>query len=72
MAIAGAKRNHRHIGICGEAPADYPEIVRFLTQIGVDSISVNPGSVLRTMKVVDEAERLMVAGAAPADTRPSR
>lgn len=57
MAVAGAKRNHRHIGICGEAPADYPEIARFLTEIGIDSISVNPGSVLRTLKVVSDAER---------------
>lgn len=61
MAVAGAKRNHRHIGICGEAPADYPEIARFLTQIGIDSISVNPGSVLRTLKVVSEAERSCAA-----------
>ena len=58
LAVVGAKRNHRHIGICGEAPADYPEIARFLTRIGIDSISVNPGSVLRTMKVVSEAETL--------------
>jgi len=57
MAVAGAKRNHRHIGICGEAPADYPEIARFLTKIGIDSISVNPSSVLRTLKVVSDAER---------------
>ena len=58
LAVAGAKRTHRHIGICGEAPADYPEIARFLTRIGIDSISVNPGSVLRTRQVVSEAERL--------------
>ena len=32
LAVAGAKRNHRHIGICGEAPADYPEIARFVTR----------------------------------------
>ena len=64
MAVAGAKRNHRHIGICGEAPADYPEIARFVTEIGINSISVNPGSVLRTMKVVGEAERACLAGAA--------
>ena len=64
LAVAGAKRNHRHIGICGEAPADYPEIARFVTEIGIDSISVNPGSVLRTMKVVSEAERAGRAGAA--------
>ena len=57
MAIDGAKRNHRHIGICGEAPANYPEIAGFLTRLGIDSISVNPSSVLRTMAVVHEAEQ---------------
>jgi pyruvate,water dikinase len=57
MAISGAKRNHRHIGICGEAPANYPEIAGFLTRFGIDSISVNPSSVLRTMAVVHEAEQ---------------
>ncbi|MCW5744850.1 MAG: phosphoenolpyruvate synthase [Alphaproteobacteria bacterium] len=57
MAIEGAKRNHRHIGICGEAPANYPEVAAFLARLGIDSISVNPGSVLRTMTVVADAER---------------
>ncbi len=56
MAVEGAKRHHRHIGICGEAPANYPEIAAFVARLGIDSISVNPGSVLRTMKVVREAE----------------
>ncbi|HVZ54654.1 MAG TPA: phosphoenolpyruvate synthase [Pseudolabrys sp.] len=62
LAVTGAKRNHRHIGICGEAPANYPEIARYLTQLGIDSISVNPSSVLRTMQAVSEAE---TAGAVP-------
>lgn len=57
MAVTGAKRNRRHVGICGEAPANYPEIARFLTELGIDSISVNPSSVLRTMAIVHEAER---------------
>ena len=43
-------------GICGEAPANYPEIARYLTQLGIDSISVNPSSILRTMEVVADAE----------------
>ncbi len=62
LAITGAHRNRRHIGICGEAPANNPEIARFLTGLGIDSISVNPASVIRTMAIVAEAER-----AAPAD-----
>lgn len=57
MAVKGGKRNNRHIGICGEAPANYPDIARFLTGLGIDSISVNPSSILRTMEVVRLAER---------------
>ncbi len=56
LAVTGAKRNGRHVGICGEAPANYPEIARFLTELGIDSISVNPASLMRTMSVVSEAE----------------
>jgi pyruvate,water dikinase len=56
LAVRGAKRNRRHIGICGEAPANYPEIARYLTHLGIDSISVNPSSILRTMQAVCEAE----------------
>jgi len=56
LAVTGAKRNHRHVGICGEAPANYPEIARFLTELGIDSISVNPESVMRTITVAQEAE----------------
>ena len=56
LAVVGAKRNGRHIGICGEAPANYPEVARYLAQLGIDSISVNPSSILRTMQVVSDAE----------------
>ncbi len=57
LAITGAKRNGRHVGICGEAPANDPEIARYLVKLGIDSISVNPGSILKTMAVVREAEK---------------
>ncbi|HQS14009.1 phosphoenolpyruvate synthase [Reyranella sp.] len=56
LAIEGAHRNGRHVGICGEAPANYPEIASFLTKLGIDSISVNPESVAQTMEVVFRAE----------------
>jgi pyruvate,water dikinase len=56
LAVTGARRNSRKVGICGEAPANYPEIARFLVNLGIDSISVNPSSLLRTIKVVQEAE----------------
>ncbi|NVN88306.1 MAG: phosphoenolpyruvate synthase [Rhodopseudomonas sp.] len=61
LAVTGAKRNGRHIGICGEAPANYPEVARFLTELGIDSISVNPSSILRTMQVVSDAENAVAA-----------
>lgn len=46
MAIEGAKRNKRSIGICGQAPSDYPEIAQFLVEQGITSMSLNPDSVL--------------------------
>jgi pyruvate,water dikinase len=63
LAVLGAKRNGRHVGICGEAPANYPEIARYLTELGIDSISVTPSSVLRTMEVVADAESSLASGA---------
>ena len=57
LAVTGARRNRRHVGICGEAPANYPEIARFLAGLGIDSISVNPASLLRTFTVVHEADK---------------
>ena len=56
LAVTGARRNHRKVGICGEAPATYPDIARFLAEIGIDTISVNPSSLLRTIKIVRDAE----------------
>ena len=46
MAIEGAKKNKQYIGICGQAPSDYPEIAQFLIEKGIDSLSLNPDSVL--------------------------
>jgi pyruvate,water dikinase len=57
LAVTGAKRNHRHVGICGEAPANYPEIASFLAALGIDSISVNPASLPRTLTVVRDVEQ---------------
>ncbi len=48
MAVEGARRNHRHIGICGQAPSDYPEMAEYLVEIGIDAISLNPDTVLAT------------------------
>ena len=59
MAVHGAQRNKRHSGICGQAPSDYPEIAEYLVKLGIDSISLNPDSVLSTLpKIVDLEKRL--------------
>ncbi|RMD64487.1 MAG: phosphoenolpyruvate synthase, partial [Alphaproteobacteria bacterium] len=49
-AIAGARRNGRHIGICGQAPSDYPEVAAHLVRQGIDSISLNPDTVVATTR----------------------
>ena len=56
MAIEGAKRNNKPIGICGQAPSDYPEFADFLVKEGVTSMSLNPDSILDTIPIVFEAE----------------
>ena len=54
MAIKGARRNHRHIGLCGQAPSDYPEFAEFLVNEGIDSMSLNPDSIMKvTLELVD-------------------
>jgi pyruvate,water dikinase len=57
LAVEGCKRNHRHSGLCGQAPSDYPEMARYLVEIGIDSISLNPDAVLKTTLNVLEVER---------------
>ena len=57
MAIAAAKKKGRKIGICGQAPSDYPEFAQFLVELGIDSMSLNPDSVLKTLLTVAEVER---------------
>ncbi|CAJ0885792.1 pyruvate, water dikinase [freshwater sediment metagenome] len=59
MAIEGAKRNQRHIGICGQAPSDYPEMAEFLVRLGIDSMSLNPDTVLQTTKRIVELEKTL-------------
>jgi pyruvate, water dikinase len=56
FAIAAAKKHNRKIGICGQAPSDYPEFAQFLVEQGIDSISLNPDSVLKTMLEVAKVE----------------
>jgi pyruvate,water dikinase len=57
MAIETAKVHNRKIGICGQAPSDYPEFAQFLVELGIDSISLNPDSVLKTLLMVAAVEQ---------------
>jgi len=62
LAVAGCRRNGVHSGLCGQAPSDYPDMAAFLVEIGIDSISLNPDSLLTTTRTVLEVEqRLAVA-----------
>jgi len=62
LAVDGARRNGRHSGICGQAPSDYPEVAERLVEWGIDSISLNPDSVLATTRHVLEVERRLGRG----------
>ncbi|MCB0221380.1 MAG: phosphoenolpyruvate synthase, partial [Chrysiogenetes bacterium] len=57
QAISRAKANGRKVGICGQAPSDYPEIAQFLVEQGIDSISLNPDTVLKTTLKILEQEK---------------
>ena len=56
MAIAACKKAGKYVGICGQAPSDFPEITKFLVEQGVSTISVNPDSVVQMAHVISEME----------------
>lgn len=62
MAIDAAHRAGKKIGICGQAPSDYPEFARFLVERGITSISLNPDTVLQTTHIIVEAESELQRG----------
>jgi pyruvate,water dikinase len=55
--IKAAKAKGRKIGICGQAPSDYPEFAQFLVEQGIDSISLNPDALLKTTLKILEMEQ---------------
>lgn len=55
--IATARATGRKIGLCGQAPSDYPEFAQFLVEQGIDSISLNPDAVLKTTVAILEIEK---------------
>ncbi|MGA7229067.1 MAG: phosphoenolpyruvate synthase [Acidimicrobiia bacterium] len=56
MAIEGAHRHQRHVGICGQAPSDFPEVARRLVEYGIDSMSLNPDTLIQTTRLIADVE----------------
>ncbi len=56
MLIKTAKNKGVKVGICGQGPSDFPDFAQFLVQLGIDSISVTPDSVIKTVKAIAEVE----------------
>lgn len=57
-----ARRKERKIGICGQAPSDFPEFAEFLVECGIDSISLNPDTVIKTRLLVADKEKELARG----------
>lgn len=55
--IQVAKKHGRKIGICGQAPSDFPDFAEFLVECGIDSISLSPDTVLKTKLLIAEKEK---------------
>jgi pyruvate,water dikinase len=60
MAIASARKTNTKIGLCGQAPSDFPEFASFLVKEGINSISFNPDALLQGIENINRAEQSMV------------
>ncbi|MEO8403916.1 MAG: phosphoenolpyruvate synthase, partial [Chitinophagaceae bacterium] len=59
MLIDTAKKNNVKVGICGQGPSDFPDFTQFLVEKGIDSISVTPDSVIKTVNAIYQVEKNM-------------
>ena len=57
MLIETAKKHKVKVGICGQGPSDFPDFAQFLVDLGIDSISVTPDSLVKTIKAISEVEK---------------
>ena len=57
QVIGICKKRGKYIGICGQAPSDYPEFAKFLVNCGIDSISLNPDTLIKATIEIAKAER---------------
>jgi len=55
--VAVCKRKKKYIGICGQAPSDWPDFARFLVSIGIESMSLNPDVVIKTLESISKVEK---------------
>lgn len=58
MLITAAKKQQVKVGICGQGPSDFPDFTKFLVEQGIDSISVTPDALTKTVKAIHEAEEM--------------
>jgi pyruvate,water dikinase len=65
QVIAVCRQRGRKIGICGQAPSDYPEFAQFLVEQGIDSISLNPDTVLKATLAILEKEKVLARVSSP-------
>ena len=60
LAVEGCRRNGIHSGLCGQAPSDYPDMAEFLVRLGIESMSLNPDTVIKTTRHVLQVENQLV------------
>jgi pyruvate,water dikinase len=60
MLISSAKAAKVKVGICGQGPSDFPDFTRFLIESGIDSVSVTPDALVRTLNIVSKVESVWV------------
>ena len=60
LAVEGCRRNRIHSGLCGQAPSDYPDMAEFLIRVGIESMSLNPDTVVKTTRQILELEQQVV------------
>jgi pyruvate, water dikinase len=64
LAVEGCRRNRIHSGLCGQAPSDYPDMAAYLVELGIDSMSLNPDTVIKTTRSVLDVEKRLAASPA--------
>jgi len=50
--ISACRKRKKYVGICGQGPSDYPELAKFLIEEGISALSLNPDSVIKTIKEI--------------------